>query len=289
MKYRGFSKIFEKKYIVSCLNCEIGYVYPQPSKVDISNYNKNYFKNAHSYEKQSSIIDNYNNAISKVRLLFLSDHIQYYKKKINNILEIGPGYGHLMINWLTKYPKSKYFIDETDVSLLSKLKLRGSFLISNNLKEKKIDLVIISHVLEHSLKPIEFIKEKSKFLKKGGLIFIEVPCNDYIYKNNFEPHTLFFSKKSLQYTLIKSGFKKISLSYHGDTHNNIIYFELIKKIILKLSIILKLPVNFFFIKKIPTKIKEKLNQEECKSLILTSPHKTSENPSRWLRAIAEKV
>ena len=138
MKYRGFSKIFEKKYIISCLNYEIGYVYPQPSKVDISNYNK----------------------------------------------------------------------------------------------------------------------------------------------NNFEQRTLFFSKKSLQFTLIKSGFKKISLSYHGDTYNNIMYFELIKKVILKLSIILKLQVNFFFIKNFPEKIKKKLNQEEHKSLILTSPHKTSENPSR---------
>ena len=288
-RYKGFSILFNNKNIFLCLHCSMGYLFPQPFKSDIDNYNKNYFQNAHNYKKQSIIIDQYNHAIAKIRIFFLTKHIKKYSSEIKNVLEIGPGYGHLMMNWLLKYPDTNYFVDESDKSLLETLKSRGAFLGSNKIKEKKLDLVIISHVLEHCLNPTEFINKKTKLLKKEGLLFLEVPCNDYMYKTNYEPHTLFFDKKALNVTLINSGFKNINLSYHGETHNRIKYLFLIKKIIFKVSTLLKLPIKYLFINSWPDETKYNLNKQESESIILTSPHKSSELPSRWLRAIAQKV
>lgn len=288
-KYKGFSTLFSNKQIIYCLNCTIGFIYPQPSIFEIDDYNKNYFKNAHSYINQSSEIDRYNHSISKIRLFFLYDTIKSIEKKRRNILEIGPGYGHFMMHLKEKYPHTNYFIDETDKSLIKKLEKRGAFVTSNNLQEEKIDLVIISHVIEHSLNPVKFLKEKTRFLKKGGFVFIEVPCNDFIYKNNYEPHTLFFNKKALQTTLEKSGFSEIRLSYHGDTHNQIRYYLVVKKIILKLCKFFNLPMKFFFKKSFPNNSKYGLSNKECESLIITNPHTTAHDPSRWLRAIAKKI
>jgi hypothetical protein len=40
-----------------------------------------------------------------------------------------------------------------------------------------------------------------KFLKKGGILFIESPNQDFLFKANFQPHTLFFNEKSLSFLL----------------------------------------------------------------------------------------
>ncbi len=42
-------------------------------------------------------------------------------------------------------------------------------------KLKSIDVIILSHVLEHIHNPIQFLKEISKFLKPNGLLYVEVP------------------------------------------------------------------------------------------------------------------
>ena len=65
--------------------------------------------------------------------------------------------------------------------------------------EETYDLVCFSHILEHTLSAIIFLKEW--MLKIGVKAFIEVPPGNYQY-----PHTLVFNSSALQITLRMAGF-----------------------------------------------------------------------------------
>ena len=73
------------------------------------------------------------------------------------------------------------------------------FLKDFNNYEGKMDVIIISHVLEHVSDPKGFLSFANSFLKKGGALFVEIPCNDFQHKTIMEPHLLFFDKKPLKF------------------------------------------------------------------------------------------
>ena len=152
--------------------------------------------------------------------------------ELNSILEIGPGVGHLAGKWLEFFPKLNYTVVETDKSCyLSLEKLRVSILNDiEQIRESSIfDLVIHSHVLEHVINPVEFLEANTKYLRKGGVLFIDVPCNDWKFKELDELHLLFFDKTPMLNLLNKMlNHKNIQISYHGNS---------IRKIIKKISLI----------------------------------------------------
>ena len=82
--------------------------------------------------------------------------------------------------------------------------------------EDEYDFVILSHVLEHVTEPL-FLKTFVDKLKKGGHLFIEVPCMDWKHKILDEPHLLFLTKnyggivKQLELTQLK-------IAYYGIPH-----------------------------------------------------------------------
>ena len=90
---------------------------------------------------------------------------------------------------------NKYFLIESDQSCHdSLLKIGTNILdidsyININLQ---FDVVIISHVLEHVSDPIEFLKLMTLKLREGGILYVDVPCLDYLHKELDEPHLLFF-------------------------------------------------------------------------------------------------
>jgi SAM-dependent methyltransferase len=89
--------------------------------------------------------------------------------------------------------------------------------VNEILPAETFDLVVISHVLEHTSHPQSFILQCTQQLVEGGVLFVEVPCKDYEHKNIVEPHLLFFDKAPLERLLINAGFVDIRLSYYGNT------------------------------------------------------------------------
>ena len=53
--------------------------------------------------------------------------------------------------------------------------------------DNKYDLIIISHVLEHVPNPRSFIDSIIPFLANNSIIFIEVPCLDFLYSLHMIP------------------------------------------------------------------------------------------------------
>jgi len=84
-------------------------------------------------------------------------------------------------------------------------------------EDLQFDLIILSHVLEHTLNPVDLISQLCKKLAPNGLIFIDVPGLDWIHtvwKHNFQSHlqnahVWYFSRSTLTNILLKSGITSV--------------------------------------------------------------------------------
>jgi hypothetical protein len=98
---------------------------------------------------------------------------------------------------------------------------------SNNIRGE-YDLVILRHVFEHFLNPIEDLKNLRKHIKK--YIFVEVPgCINKLPELQ-NAHNLNFSMNTLGQILNKCGFKKIYFDYCRSNEFIFAVFEKVDKI-----------------------------------------------------------
>ena len=279
--------IYSNLNLNRCNSCKLVFANPMPSEEKLIEYNSSYFNTAHGDSKINQIDISFFRGLSKIRLNHLTKFINKNKIKCSNVLEIGPGPGYFAESWLELNPKTKYFAIETDSSCHDSLKEMGVKL--TNLDENlKVDLIVISHVLEHVSDPISFLNRVTRNLKKGGVLFIEVPCSDYLHKKLHEPHLLFFDKPPMRALLEKIFFENIELSYHGEKISNLIkkskfkwFINAVKYKLMSFGIIF--PFSFKF------KGMELINDSrERASVSSFKAHKENTHPSWWLRAISIK-
>ncbi|MDB5210349.1 MAG: methyltransferase-like protein, partial [Sediminibacterium sp.] len=197
------------------------YAYPVPDEVALQEYNADYFDNAHGGMQTHPLTVAFHSAINLLRVVHVELFQKNYNSRINSVLEIGPGGGHFARHWLKRNPNTgQYTGVESDSSCHENLSKTGIEVFSNVDQlpaGKKFDLVVISHVLEHTSDPAAFLLYCTRQLAPGGILFIEVPCNDYEHKELDEPHLLFFDKQPMDRLLNRVGFDKVKLSYHGNT------------------------------------------------------------------------
>ena len=94
--------------------------------------------------------------------------------------------------------------------------------------------MVISHVLEHTLKPFSSLEAMTKSLNIRGLLFVEVPCRDQDYKKQHEPHVSFFSKVALETLAARAKFTDVKVSIHGDILSDIKRYDFLRRVIIKL-------------------------------------------------------
>ena len=92
-------------------------------------------------------------------------------------------------------------------------------------EDNKYDVIILSHVLEHIVSPIDFLKSIRERLQENGVLYIEVPTLNYVYEGGDEygdsfygfdllnywqnAHTIHFSTETLRLLCNQAGFQKI--------------------------------------------------------------------------------
>ena len=91
-------------------------------------------------------------------------------------------------------PNANLYTDEMDTQTASYI--RDINIIQEKL-DRKYDVILCSHVLEHLLNPIGTIEWAFNHLKEGGGLYIEVPNS----LNFVEPHLTFWSKESMLFYL----------------------------------------------------------------------------------------
>ena len=203
-----------------CKNCNL-YINGN-SKEEVNEKVSNMYKESYWNERNSemSINSEYTDVDSQGKRRNWVSQFSYTKPYINgnNLLEIGVGAGQ-SIFWFEEEGFNVEGIepDGRNVSMINK-KLTNGKVIESSVEEfsnnEVFDLIWMSHVLEHLVEPIKFLKKIQNNLKKDSIFFIEVPNCEYqpMLKNSIEknPHLFHFTKKSLSKLVESIGYEIVS-------------------------------------------------------------------------------
>lgn len=224
----AFVKFADTSYfhlpVYLCENCGLGITgnSEYETRKIISNiYGGKYWNERNS---ETSIVSDYSDVDSEGKKRNWVSQYLYckpYLQNKKNILEIGAGAGQASY-W---FEKSGFLItgiepDERNVKLINQKleygKCISGFIEDIEIKEK-FDILWMSHVLEHLVRPDLFLKKIKNNLIHGGIFFIEVPnCENRSILNATlvsQPHTYHFSKHSLINICNKAGFKMLRSDY----------------------------------------------------------------------------
>lgn len=131
------------------------------------------------------------------------------------ILDYGSGNGEFLQSFSKIFPQYDLFGLDLSTRYQSKLESIPGFqklYHPQSQLEKKFDLVVLSHTLEHLLKPVETLTTIRSYLKPGGGLFIQVPnVKESPFDILIADHLFHFSPESLYNVLYLAGFTVICL------------------------------------------------------------------------------
>ena len=171
--------------VFQCEKCNL-YVTGQ-SEIEITEKTKLIYEDKHwgdnnLWDAKDALKDNFSDIDSQGKRRHWISQKKYCKPYMNNkksILEIGAGQGQATF-WFDDegFLVTSIEPDENNVKLINQ-KLKNSHCIVGSAEDfqlkEKFDIVWMSHVLEHLIKPIQFFGNIRKNLKSDGIFFIEVP------------------------------------------------------------------------------------------------------------------
>lgn len=289
--FKGASKIFDQKYLKECLDCHMVFIDPMPSEEELTKYNATYFESAHGGHPSNPSAVAFFSGIGKLRGAYVDAFLTKNNFSAQKVLEVGPGHGYFAENWIVKHPQVQYFGVETDESCHDALQQAGVHVLSPEQVETAVDhvdLVIISHVLEHVSNPQGFLHAVTKKLRKGGILFVEVPCFDWQHKELDEPHLLFFDKEPMKLLLNQVGFEGIEVNYYGDSIESLKASSSTDKFITKVrSKLIDLGFHQLFAYPVPQSLSNLTSLERAATRHAMA-HLESKKPAWWLRAISIK-
>jgi 2-polyprenyl-3-methyl-5-hydroxy-6-metoxy-1,4-benzoquinol methylase len=204
--YRGTHQAFSNLALRRCERCELVFADPQPSGKELADYYARYWDGEVAVSTPSTRRYYFSQSLSRVHYLKRFEALPANPA----VLDVGAGLG-LFHDGLSKLGiRHTYVATETDQDQLRALRERlgseNAFVqLSDVPAERRFDLIVLSHVLEHMADPHAMIASLMQRLQPGGLLFIEVPNSDYRYKAIFESHLLFFNPKSLADLLARHG------------------------------------------------------------------------------------
>ncbi len=221
-KSKDFKKIFVKRgyTFVRCSQCGLVYTNPQvQNKLVENSYSGKLSKAEKTTDMWYSIM--LKEKTSQWRIDYYKDLLNKIKKfkKKGSLLDIGCGIGQ----FLELASKNNYETKGIELSKVGyeyckkqNLNVYQENVFSNELKKNSFDIITALGVFEHLTNPYETFERCKQLLKPKGLISIIVP-NMYSLYNMIlreksvtfdgKEHMIFYSMKSLNYTLNKLNLK----------------------------------------------------------------------------------
>ncbi len=202
--------------ILYCPFCKIGLTNPFPSKDTLNLLYLN--EESRNFDGQnSSIFDKLKNFLAERFFINLE---KKFKRKFNKILDLGTGNGRYAISGKSIFSTST--VDAVDFSPSPPYLLKDNneinyYFIEDFYKQnKKYDLILLRHVLEHVIDPVQFLENLRNHLDDNGILLIEVPnlksgsarTFGKYYHGYYVPYHIFhYTRESLAFILEKTGFK----------------------------------------------------------------------------------
>lgn len=199
-----------------CADCGLVFANPMPSENDLEKY----------YRKKLSLDANAGNpfdfeefsyqlAASRIRLIL--NHIPLGNNQ--RCLDIGAG--NAFFGKALKALAPHIIYDAVEPSDAWR-KTWGQWVTKSYTSLAEADkgaysLITLNQVLEHIRDPHHFLKEVFEYLQDDGLLFVDVPNRDDLYKQWLGPHLLFWEKRSLVNALKKVGMGPVFCESAGMT------------------------------------------------------------------------
>lgn len=137
---------------------------------------------------------------------------EYANLKQENVLEIGTSTGKFL-TYLKENFNTKTFFDELNLEALNLLSKQKHTANKDLGKDEKYKIIIMRHVLEHIVEPIDYLSNLRENIQENGYLFIEVPDFTFLDNKNdtllFE-HVNYFSHATLTQVLDRAGYIIIS-------------------------------------------------------------------------------
>lgn len=143
--------------------------------------------------------------------------LKRFIKKPGKVLDIGTSTG-VMLDIFKEHGWQTWGVEPSESALVASNKghkVVHSYFEDATFNNNFFDLVILNHTLEHLDNPIGILTKAGRILKKGGIIFVDVPnfggLSSKFLKKSWpylapEEHKHQFTKQSLSQILEKSGF-----------------------------------------------------------------------------------
>lgn len=211
--------------VVICKGCSLIYLNPRWTK---SEYNDFYESEYDKYYRSNTNLLKVQNTGNQI--IDRLSQIDFKLSSSLNILEVGSGSGANLLSFKEQFSKANLFAIEPSLQAQKKLKENHIKLLSSDIDsdwseslDVKFDLILMRHVLEHFMNPLQVLKKISNSLSKNGILYIAVPNAMKAKKPLLDswfriPHTYYFNQQSLNNILSKAGFNPISLK-EGDHYN----------------------------------------------------------------------
>lgn len=209
--------VFDGAALYECERCSLVQALPRPesSVLDayyVSDYRRAAFTGSDVANLSDFPMDNlfyYNRGRSVSELI-----AQHSRLERPRILDIGAGWGHVLHALGERYPDSTRLAIEYSDVCVEHLRALGIEVITQPVEEvlprldRRFDLIVVSHVLEHLLDPRTILRLIHDVLAPGGILYVEVPnipveflshYPDHMWSGRFdEPHITFFTADTLR-------------------------------------------------------------------------------------------
>jgi len=225
------SDIFDTRFgiegfynVARCESCGLEQLLPKPENDELVGL----------YKKHYNFIDNENKRYKTLRQKFLSSIFFDIWSIIDGDItfQLIKGKGHLLDvgcnegRGLEIYKKNGFYVEGLEINseAASVARAKGFKVHIESLENiqtaKQYDVLVLTNVIEHSLSPINMIKNANNRLLPGGQLWISCPNSQSWYRNlfgkywiNWHPpfHISHFSEKSLTKLLVENGFAICSI------------------------------------------------------------------------------
>jgi 2-polyprenyl-3-methyl-5-hydroxy-6-metoxy-1,4-benzoquinol methylase len=202
--------------LLECESCSMVFADNMPSAEELAHYysNENYY--GEDFDPFNEVFYPFSLALAKSRINFIQSSCTVLANNDVSVLDVGTGNG-VFLKVLSDMGISNLDCIEPDATMFKKsnLKIRNHFLDIKEIQNAEYDLISLNQVLEHVHDPQSFVLNLSKLLKKDGFIYIDVPHQDYRFKEDVAPHLTFWNQTSLRSFLLKNKLIPLTIQTAG--------------------------------------------------------------------------
>lgn len=213
--------------LVCCSACGHVMAFPSPSEVDIANYYKSQaFWKSHGVDTsevrndwkekltgKSGLWERFERARRQFEFVSRGRTLNRETK----IIDLGAGYSPFLFHCRRAGYVSLFALEPSE-SLCEYLSAEGVTTYAELLEEfverddlPLFDVMVISHTMEHLLDPARILKGLRRHLAPNGVIYVDVPFEDYLKPYHQGLHLQFFSVASMKELAHRTGYEVAAL------------------------------------------------------------------------------